>query len=72
MGSAEGFPSEQGSLLDNEPPEFPAVSPTGDPSVDNVLLTTLASMPEQSEEAQHAAYERLHDDLLTELNTEHS
>lgn len=71
MGSTERFPSEQGSLLDNEPPEFPAVSPTGDPSVDDVL-TTLASMPERSEEAQHAAYERLHDELLAELNTEHS
>lgn len=71
MGSAEPFPSEQGSLLDTGPSEFPQVSFTGDASVDEVLHA-LTSTPELDETAQYAVYERLHDELLAELNTEHS
>jgi hypothetical protein len=58
-------------LPDSGASEFPAVSPTGDASVDRVLHT-LTSMPELDEAAQLAAYEQLHDELLAELNTENS
>lgn len=61
---------EQDPTLDSSPSAFPEVSPTGDASVDGVL-NTLNSMPEVDEAAQLAAYERLHDELLAELNTEH-
>ena len=71
MGSTEPVPSEQGSSLDSGAPEFPRVLPTGDASVDEVMRT-LTSIPQLDEAAQHAAYERLHDELLGELNTEHS
>lgn len=60
----------QSSTPDSSPSGFPEVSPTGDASVDEVL-NTLTSMPDLDEAAQHAAYERLHDELLAELNTEH-
>lgn len=71
MGSTEPVPSEQGSLPDTGASEFPVVSTTGDASVDGVLHP-LTSMPELDEAAQLAAYEQLHDELLAELNTEHS
>lgn len=71
MGSADPFPSERGSLLDSGPSDFPPVSTTGDASLDEVLQT-LTSMPQLDETAQHASYERLHDELLAELNTEHN
>lgn len=69
MGSPEPFPSGQGASPDAKPAGFPAVTPTGDAAVDDVLQT-LISMPELSEPDQHTAYERLHDELLAELNTE--
>ena len=70
MGATEPHPAEQRALPDSGPSEFPAVSATGDVSVDGVLHT-LTSMPELAEADQHTAYEQLHDELLAELNTEH-
>jgi hypothetical protein len=49
---------------------YPEVSPTGDAAVDQALHP-LTSIPDLDDAAKHDAYERLHDDLLAELNTEH-
>ncbi|GAA2176659.1 hypothetical protein GCM10009784_24060 [Arthrobacter parietis] len=71
MGATEPPPVEQGSLPDGGLADYPAVSSTGDAAVDDVLHT-LTAMPELAEADQHTAYEQLHDELLAELNTEHS
>lgn len=70
MEPTEPSSFEQGSVPDSSAPGFPEVSPTGDASVDEVL-NNLNSMTDLDEAAQLAAYERLHDELLAELNTEH-
>ncbi|GAB3554025.1 hypothetical protein GCM10027404_27420 [Arthrobacter tumbae] len=70
MGATEPHPAGQRTPPDSDPSEFPAVSATGDASVDGVLHT-LTSIPELAETDQHTAYEQLHDELLAELNTEH-
>ena len=70
MEPTEPSSSEQASIPDSSPSGFPEVSPTGDASVDDVL-NNLNSMTDLDEAAQLAAYERLHDGLLAELNTEH-
>lgn len=71
MGSPEPFPSEQGSLLEGPPPEFPdSLDSTEDAGVD-ALMAVLIKIPDLVEAEQPAAYERLHDELLAELNTEH-
>lgn len=67
MGSADRFPPEQGTL----PPEFPAtLHPTGEAAVDELLIR-LPAIPGLPESDQAAAYERLHDQLLSELDVEH-
>lgn len=70
MGSAESFPSAEDELPDGGAPDFPVISPTGDASVDEVL-ETLSTVPHVDAAEQHAVYERIHDGLLAELNTEH-
>lgn len=57
-------------MPDSVASEYPGVSPTGDSSVDEVLQD-LTSVPDLDGAAQHAAYERLHDELLAQLNAEH-
>lgn len=72
MASVDRIPLEQGSLLDGTSTEYPdAVVPTGDPSVDR-LVHRLGELAELPSGEQPAAFEHLHDELLAELNTEHS
>ena len=67
MKGTESAHTDQGP---QDPAPYPEVSPTGDAAVDGVLHS-LASIPELDDAGKHDAYERLHDDLLAELNTEH-
>lgn len=62
--------TDPGGPADSDPVRFPSVQPTGDPSVDEVLRA-LAAVPELDESDLPGAYDRLHDNLLSELNTEH-
>ncbi|NYE93836.1 hypothetical protein FHU41_000057 [Psychromicrobium silvestre] len=63
------LPGEQGSLLETEPASWPeAVAATGDSAVDNVLVG-LGQLPDLPTEAHPALYQRLHDDLLAELDS---
>ncbi|WP_028278526.1 hypothetical protein [Arthrobacter sp. H5] len=71
MTEGHPFPSEQGSLLDDGVPAYPAAAAqTGDGDVDTLLLP-LAGMSDIPVQDQTAAYETLHDGLLSELNTDH-
>lgn len=69
MEATEPTPAEQDSTTGPGSAEYPEVAPTGDDSVDEVLHS-LASVPTTDDAARHALYERLHDELLAELNTE--
>lgn len=71
MGTPEPRPAEQEPFLDPgvEPPA--GVRPTGDPAVDAVL-DQLLPIPDLALSQQADAYDRFHDELLTELNEEHS
>ncbi|GAB3539663.1 hypothetical protein GCM10027403_28170 [Arthrobacter tecti] len=70
MGPADPFPSEQGSLLEGTPPTFPTSVPATNDAAVNELMAGLADIADLDQTAQPAAYERLHDDLLAELNSD--
>lgn len=69
MEATEPAPAEQDPTTGSEPSGYPEVAPTGDASVDGVLHS-LTAVPTADDAARHALYERLHDDLLAELNSE--
>lgn len=70
MGAAESSPAEQefppGAKTGTYPP---AAHSTSDAAVDRVLAA-LAPLPGLTADEQLAVYDRLHDELLAELNAE--
>ncbi|AJT40645.1 hypothetical protein [Psychromicrobium lacuslunae] len=71
MADTEEFkaPSGQSSLLNSEPANWPeAVTATGDSAVDQVL-GGLDELPETPIDEHPASYQRLHDELLAELES---
>lgn len=72
MGADEELFRGQDVAPDGGAAAYPAgPSSTGDAAVDDVL-DRLQAVPELGDAAKAEAYEQLHDDLLRELNTEHS
>lgn len=70
MEVIEPTPAERDSTMGAESSGYPDLAPTGDASVDEVLQS-LASVPTADDDAtRHALYDRLHDELLAELNSE--
>jgi hypothetical protein len=66
-----GVPSEQGSLLDSAPGQWPAdMDATGDAGVDRLLAGELQELPDQPVDQHNATYLRLHDGLLGELESD--
>lgn len=71
MADTEEFksPTGQSSLLDSGPANWPeAVTATGDSAVDEVL-SSLDELPATPTQEHPAIYQRLHDELLAELES---
>jgi hypothetical protein len=67
----ESIPAEQGSLLESEPAPWPEEAEgTGHAATDALLADELQELPQRPVDQHNAAYARLHDGLLAELDGE--